>query len=244
MNEIKKIPILILHGWGSTMSGGKYTQLKHLLAKKGFRVFTPDLPGFGKNPLQKEVLVFQDYIRFVHEFITKSIRAKKIILLGHSFGGRIAIRFTSEYPHLVERLILTGASGIPRPLPSLKKKLVYSITKVTRPIFSVPPFSYFYKLFRKAVYYSIGEMDYYKAGNLSETFKNVYRVSILPDLKHITIPTLIVWGENDTFTPLVDGRVIHEGIKSSRLIVFPDTTHKLPYEKASEFAKEIERFLL
>lgn len=243
MNKERNIPIVILHGWGVTMSGQKYSELKELLEKGGYRVYAPDLPGFGTNPLDKAALHFEDYIQFLHTFIEKNIKVKKVVLIGHSFGGRLAIRFTKEYPKLVEKLILTGASGIPRPLPSLKKRVVYGITKIARPLFSIPPLSFFYKLFRKGVYYSIGEMDYYKAGSLTETFKNVYRVSIVPDLEDITIPTLIVWGEHDTFTPLADGVLIQRKIRDSELVVFPHSSHKLPYENAKDFSKEIMKFL-
>ncbi len=243
MNNAKNIPIVILHGWGSTMSGQKYDVLKKLLEKDGHTVYAPDLPGFGENPLEKKSLIFEDYITFVHDFIAKKIKAKKVILLGHSFGGRIAIRFTRKYPQFVEKLILTGASGIPQK-PSVKKQIFSMITKIARPIFSIPPFSWVYKIIRKFVYRSLGEMDYYKAGSLTETFKNVYKVSIVTDLEDITTPTIIVWGENDTFTPLADGKLMHEKIKNSHLIVVSDATHKLPYEEPQAFVKEIKTFLL
>lgn len=244
MNNAKNVPIVILHGWGVGMSGRKYESLKKLLEKDGHVVYAPDLPGFGDNPLSKEKLAFEDYIQFVYDFITQKINKKKVILLGHSFGGRIAIRFSAQYPEMVERLILTGASGIPRALTSLKKRVVYKITKMTRLLFLIPPFSLFYSLFRKLVYYSIGEMDYYKAGTLAETFKNVYQVSIEPDLEKITVPTLIVWAADDTFTPLADGILMHEKIKNSQLIIIPAATHKLPYEKPKEFVQAIYSYLL
>lgn len=244
MNNAKNVPIVILHGWGSGMSGKKYHVLKKILEKDGYTVYAPDLPGFGDNELEKSALSFEDYLQFVHDFIVKKIKEKKVILLGHSYGGRIAIRFSAQYPDMVKRLILTGASGIPRALPSIKKRVVYGITKITRPLFAIPPISFFYKLFRKLVYYSIGEMDYYKAGSLQETFKNVYQVSVAPDLEKIIVPTLIVWAQEDTFTPLADGILMHEKIKNSKLIIIPGASHKLPYEKPKEFAQAICSYLI
>lgn len=239
-------PILILHGWAKDITGARYHVLKKLFEKKGYTVFCPDLPGFGTNILKKESLEFEDYVEFVRRYtvqILKQTKAKKIVLLGHSFGGRIAIRFANRYPELLKRLILIGASGIPRPLPSLKKKIIYGVTKVVRPLFAIPPFSLLYTMFRKAAYYAIGEMDYYKAGNLSETFKNVYRVSIADDLEKITAPTLIVWGENDTTVPLNDGAYMHRHIRNSKLAVIEGATHKLPYEHPEAMLKEIVAFL-
>lgn len=237
-----KKTIVILHGWGSTVSGERYKEVKKLLEKNGFSVFTPDMPGFGKSTLKKEELFFDDYVDFVKDFL-KEKKLKKIILLGHSFGGRVAIHFTALYPQSVLSLVLTGASGIPRPLPSLKKKIVYTITKISRPIFSIPPFSFFYALFRKLVYYSIGEMDYYKSGSLAKTFQNVYKVSIVDDLEKISVPTYIIWGEKDTITPLADGLLMHQKIHGSKLKIISSATHKLPYESPRIFAEEILTFL-
>lgn len=241
-----KTPILILHGWVKDGKGEKYDAIKHILEKKGYPVFLPDLPGFGSNTLKKEELFFDDYVAFIQKYIseiTKQTEAKKVILVGHSFGGRIGIRFASLYPNMVDTLVLTGASGIQRPLPSLKKKVVFIVTKIIRPIFLVPPMSVFYRFFRKLIYYSIGEMDYYKAGSLTQTFKNVYKVDITEDLEKITVPTMLIWGEKDTFTPLVNGEFMHRHIKNSKLVIIPDATHRLPYDKPKEFVDAVLDFI-
>lgn len=243
---MKKI-IVLLHGWSSTMTNKRYQSAKELLEKQGFIVYIPDLPGFGENSIiEKESLEFEDYISFVHTYIVdilKKTKQKQVILIGHSFGGRIAIKFTSLYPQIVSNLILTGASGIPRPLPSVKKKLVFAATKILRPFFVVPPFSFAYKFFRKLIYYSIGEMDYYKAGKLTQTFKNVYKVSIQEDLEKISVPTLLVWGEKDITIPVKDAKLMHEFIKNSELVIIPNATHRLPYEMPVEFTNEIIKFV-
>ncbi|MBI2033125.1 MAG: alpha/beta hydrolase [Candidatus Levybacteria bacterium] len=244
MLKKQTIPIVLLHGWSATITVEKYGELKKLLETEGYIVYTPYLPGFGDNPLPKEELFFDDYVAFVHEFITKKIKAQKAILMGHSFGGRVAIRFTSLYPSLVEKLVLIDASGIQRSLPSTKKRIVYFATKITRPLFSVVPFSLFYRFFRKAVYLAIGEMDYYSAGKLTKTFKNVYKIDVSEDLKKIGVPTLIVWGELDTTTPLVDGKYMHSYISGSKFVIIPGATHKLPNERPKELAQTILPFLV
>lgn len=241
-----KTPIVILHGWAKDMSGKKYDAIKKILESQGYRVYVPDLPGFGSNTVKKEELFFDDYVSFVYDYIAtilKTTKEKKVILLGHSFGGRVAIRFTSLYPGKIKMLLLTGASGILRPLPSLKKKIVFALTKGVKPFFLVPPLSLFYKFFRKLVYYSIGEMDYYKAGSLTQTFKNVYKVSVADDLQKINVPTLIIWGEKDTITPLADGEYMHTHINNSKLVVMPDASHKLPYENPKKFTHAVLSFL-
>jgi len=239
-----KEPIVILHGWGSTVSGQKrFGEVKQLLEKKGYTVFTPDLPGFGSNTLKKEELFFEDYVAFVKEFLQQQ-KLKKITLIGHSFGGRIAIAFAAKYPDLVGRLILVSASGIPHPLPSGKKKLAYIATKIAKPLFSIPPCSWFYQYFRKAVYYAIGEMDYYKAGSLTKTFRNIVEVNITQDLPKIKTPTLIIWGEEDTFVPVADGMVMYEKIKGSQIVIEKNEGHKFPYDNPKAFVAIVLKFVL
>lgn len=238
-----KDPILILHGWGRFPAGQhRFNEVKLLLERRGYTVFTPDLPGFGSNPLKKEELFFDDYLKFVKKFIEEN-KVRKVVLLGHSFGGRIAIAFSARYPQLVSKLILVSPSGIPHPLPSMRKKAVFILTKIIKPFFSLPVVSNFYTLFRKLVYYALGEMDYYKAGNLSKTFKNIYQVSIIEDLPKVKAPTLLVWGANDTFVPVADGMVMHEKIKKSQLVIEKDAGHKFPYENPEKFIKDIVPFL-
>lgn len=242
MKTSTKPPIIILHGWAKEMSGKRYNGIKKLLEKKGYTVFAPDLLGFGTSLLNKNSLELDDYVQFVKQYI-ETKKLSHVILLGHSFGGRIAIKFAATYTEKLKALILTGASGIPRPLPSLKKKIVFVGTKIFRPLFVIPPLSLFFSFFRKLVYYSIGETDYYKSGNLSQTFKNVYKVSILSDLPHIKVPTLLVWGENDAFTPLADGREMERLIPGATLVVVKNQGHRLPYENPELFLNACTTFL-
>lgn len=242
MKITTKSPIIILHGWGREVCGKKYNEIKNLLEKNGFEVFAPDLPGFGDSVLNKNALEFEDYLSFVNDFILKQ-KLKDVILIGHSFGGRIAIKFAAKYPQKVKSLILIAASGIQRPLPSLKKKAVFVATKILRPFFYIPPLSLFFKFFRKLVYFSIGEMDYYKAGKLAETFKNIYQVSVLDDLPKIKAPTLLVWGENDKVVPVDDGKTMEQLIPNSKLIVIKNEGHKIPYENPKVLNKVITEFI-
>ena len=225
---MKKPTIAILHGWGA--SSKSFLETKQLLEDEGFDVKVPDLPGFNDKPLTKNPMTFEDYVSFVKDFIGK----EPVILLGHSFGGRIAIRVAREYPKLVNKLILTGASGLVGPLTA-KQKAVSVFAKTGKQLGL--------GVFRKSLYSFIGEWDYYLAGPLRETFKNIYRVSIREDLVHITVPTLLVWGECDRAVPLADGKEIESRIKSAKLIVVPGASHKLPYEMPHVFVEKILPFL-
>ncbi|HSD99023.1 MAG TPA: alpha/beta hydrolase [Patescibacteria group bacterium] len=237
-----KDPVVILHGWGYFNPGQhRFLEVKKLLERKKYIVFTPDLPGFGSNILKKEQLFFEDYVDFVKEFLEKQ-KLKRVTLIGHSFGGRIAIAFATSHPTYISKLILVAPSGIPHVL-SLKKRFVQFLAKQAKHIFILPFTQLLYKPARKLLYKSIGEMDYYKSGNLTKTFKNVYAVSILNYLKKITQPTLILWGEKDTFVPVADGVLMHQRIGNSQLVIEKNEGHKFPYENPKLFVKDILSFL-
>ena len=75
-----KTPVIILHGWAKDMTGQRYETLATILQNSGYTVYMPDLPGFGNNLLvHKKALYFEDYVQFVHDFIIKTVKAKKVI---------------------------------------------------------------------------------------------------------------------------------------------------------------------
>ena len=172
-------------------------------------------------------------------------KQKKIILIGHSFGGRIAIKYAAKYPEKIERLILTGAAGIKRKL-TLKQKILFILAKTGKIIFSLPVINNFqkpvYKLFSKIAWKR--KKDYYNASpRMKEIMKNVLAEDLTDCLKEIKNPTLLVWGREDKTTPLVDGEIMNEKIKKSELKIIDGANHSLPYQKAEEFTKIVEEFI-
>src|SRR5581483_1422425 len=225
-------PILILHGWGT--SGKKYNELQKLLEAKKFKVFSPDLPGFGSESLKKD-MTLSDYAEFVRSYLKKK-RIEKPIIIAHSFGSRVAAKLAVESPDFIHKLVITGSPLIRQPL-SVRKKVFSLVARIGKGI--TPSFAR--ESLRKVLYRGVGEVDYLKAGKLSETFKNVVNEDLKNILHKISAPTLIVWGKNDTFVPLRVGKNIAEKIKSSTLKVV-DGTHKLPYENPKLFFETIFPF--
>ena len=240
-----------------------------------YSILIPDLPGFGKSEEPKENWKLDDYVEFVDEFVKKTGRKsgfelvgnilekmqegstvlrglwnqrsqqQKIILIGHSFGGRMAIKYAAKYPEKIDRLILTGAAGIKHKL-NLKQKLLFILVKTGKLIFSLPVVNFLrnpiYKLFSKIA--RSRKKDYYGASpRMKEIMKNVLVEDLTDYFDKIKTPTLLVWGKKDKTTPLSDGKIMNEKIKDSELIVIDDANHSLPYQKPKEFAKIIEEFI-
>lgn len=232
-----KYPIVILHGWRK--QGKDYAELQGLLAQKGYAVFAPDMPGFGIEKLTKPVMHIDDYVVFVLDFLKKK-KLKKVILIGHSFGGRVGAKLTAEHPEVVEKLILTGAPLIKQKL-SLKNRMLVLVARLTKKSLR---FLFGGARMRKVLYYLLGEWDYYKASpELRETFKAVIAEDIAPNLPLITIPTFIIWGEQDTFVHKKIGKAIAQHVPHASYIEISGGTHKLPYEHPEIFAEKVLKFI-
>jgi pimeloyl-ACP methyl ester carboxylesterase len=232
-----KHTILILHGWG--LSGSSYQTLQHLLEQKGYRVFSLDLPGFGSEPLKNSSMQLSDYVFFVKEFIDKK-KIIKPILIGHSFGGRVAIKYAYTYPQDVDKLILTGVP-IVRHL-SMKKKIAFVLSQLFKIVLS--PFPVSIKQFiRKGMYYLLGEWDYYKSGPLRDTFTNIINEDLTEYVSNLSIPVLLVWGADDRLTPAGDVNKILGLLPQTKFRIIAQQGHKLPYTNPAAFSKALDSFL-
>jgi len=175
----------------------------------------------------------------------KTEEKKKSVLIGHSFGGKIAIRYAIKYPEKIDKLILTGAAGIKNKL-TIKQKIFSILGKTGKLIFSFPVINNFqkpvYKIFSKIA--RSRKKDYYYASpKMKEIMKNILAEEITDYLDKIKTPTLLVWGKKDMTTPPSDGKLMNERIENSKLIITDDANHSLPYQKPKEFAKIVEEFI-
>lgn len=240
------IPVILLHGWG--INSDKYIETAKQICVQGpeYSVFMPDLPGFGKSDGSREAWSVDDYVDLVKKF--SDIQGlKKFILAGHSFGGRVAIKFSVKYPEKVKALVLTGAAGI-KHAPGIKQKIFFILAKAGKIIFSLPMIDQLKKPAQKILYKAAREKDYYEAqGIMRETFKKVIYEDLSPYLEKIKVPTLLVWGAEDKSTPLADGQFMHAKIGlaggHSKLEIVTEAKHNLPYQYSEKFAKIVMEFI-
>lgn len=237
---MKNIPILILHGWN--LSAAKFKPLQDELARRGFQVLCPDLPGFGKEKKPDKPLFLSDYISFVERKLN-SERIEKVILVGHSFGGRIGIKLAVQNPKLFHALILTGTPGI-NPVPGLKILFFLFLAKTGNAIFSLPILSVLKDKLRHLLYKTARATDFYNTDKkMKETFKNIIRENLKPFLSQINLPTLLLWGERDKIVPLDVAYKMNDLIKNSKLVVIPNARHGVVWTNPKEFTQETEKFL-
>lgn len=207
-------PILILHGWGSCAKN--WGRVKELLEGQGCKVFVPDLPGFGENPQPLKPWSLDDYTEWLKEFCEKN-NLSQVFLLGHSFGGGVAVKYALNYPESIKKLFLV-APAIVR-----KKTFKKEIMKKTAKIFSFLPLSV-----KKIIYRKIIGSDYPLAkGPMRETYLKIINEDLSRELVKVSAPTLLIWGKKDDVLPIKNAYFIKEKIKNSKLIVIPEANHDL-----------------
>ncbi len=233
--------MIILHGWGA--SAKSYDKLKPLLEQKGISVFVFDLPGFGNESAPESAWSVDDYGNWVENKI-KGSGIGKFVLYGHSFGGRIAIKFAAKYPEKLAGLVLCDAAGI-TPRPKAKISIFCAMSKIGKIIFSLPILRYFQPIVRKIEYFLAGSRDYYYLQNpiMKEVFKKVISEDLTEYLDKINKPTLIVWGKNDKMTPVSDAYSMNDKIEGSELVVLNDVGHSPHLECPQALADIIGSFV-
>jgi len=220
--------LLILHGWGS--KSANWHKTAELISKKKVKVIIPDLPGFGKSNKPPYVWNFDEYCTFLKEF-TDYLKIDRFCLLGHSFGGALAIKFSFKFPQKIIKLFLVSAACIRK--KTLKKKALFIVSKIFK-IFSFVP------MIKKAFYKFIVKSDYPATkGFMRKTYLNIIREDLTPIFEHIKVPTTIIWGEKDNVTPLKQAELIKSKIKNSKLIIIPQGTHDLERQMPEELVKNI-----
>ena len=233
-------PLLILHGWGG--SSDSWIKTQEILAKNGFKVITPDLPGFGKSITPLKPWEVRDYSNFISS-LTKELNLSTLFLLGHSFGGRIAVKFTLAFPEKVRKLILCDASGI-KGRTGVKTWFIYKVAKIGNAILSPKILARFKDRTRNLFYIFIRHHDYVKAdGTMKETLKKVCQEDLLPLLSEIKTKTLIVWGDKDRMVPLKFAHIFKKSIENSELIILPKIGHSPHLETPGTLAEIILSFL-
>ncbi|MDO4702074.1 MAG: alpha/beta hydrolase [Erysipelotrichaceae bacterium] len=229
----KKQSVILLHGWGqnTTMMQAIQEGLHPY-----FTVYNLDFPGFGKSDALQQAWSTIDYTDFLAKFI-KALNIQNPILIGHSFGCRIALRYASQYP--VYKMILTGAAGL-KPKRGFDYYVKVTTYKLLKQIFKLP----FLTKYKESMQSKFGSTDYKNASPiLRETLVKVVNEDIKPLLKDIQAETLLVFGSHDQATPLWMGKVMEKTMPNATLIVFEQDDHYAYFHQAQRFNLVLEAFL-
>ncbi len=233
--------VCLLHGWGAKAE--LFEGIIDVLAAK-YHVVAPNLPGFGGSDEPPEVWSVDDYTDFVIEFL-RQFNADKIILLGHSYGGRIIIKLSNrqELPFKIDKNILVDAAGI-MPHRSLGYKLRVRMYKLGKAILKSSLISKAFPQALNKLQKKFGSADYAAASPVMRgCLVKAVNEDLEPLLSGINAETLLIWGDKDTATPLSDAKKMEKQIKGSGLVVFSGAGHYSFLEQPYLFARVIKSFL-
>lgn len=235
--------LLLIHG-GIGDAHLHWSAAIPLLAHE-FRVIAPDLPGFGKsdplpNPTTTDLL---SWLRLLLD----NRKIDQAVIVGNSHGGLIARLYAAGNPTAVPALILVNGGGVPDVPPAL------------RFIERVPGLSqaFFYLFGRMGTGKGMVERLLHNRSFVDETFlatmKNAgpslarhMRMTVsspMPQERNPMVPTLILWGANDSFAPLSEGKAVRDSIPGSELVEIAECGHMPQLETPDVFVWQIETFL-
>lgn len=217
IDEGKGDAVLLLHGWGSNYKS--LTPLINLLKDK-YRVLAIDYPGFGESSELRESFSIDDYADIVCSFLIE-LGINKVILVGHSYGGRIILKLNSRenLGFKIEKNVLIDAAGL-KDHKDLKTLIKIHTFKTLKKLTKLMPIDEEKKSeLERELKIKFGSSDYSKASKvMQETLVKAVNEDLTDLLKHMR-ETLLIWGDEDKVTPMWMARKMESEIKGSGLVI-------------------------
>jgi pimeloyl-ACP methyl ester carboxylesterase len=234
-------PLVLVHGLGG--QAADWQKLAPFLTKAGFRVYLPDLPGYGESEQPANFSYSTPDEAFIVVGFLDAAGLKQVDLGGWSMGGWIVQRVASDHPDRVRRLLLFDSAGLYRkpdwntalftPASPAELDQLDVLLMPKPPV--VPGFIArdFLRTSQRNAWVIHRALDSMLTGR--DVTDN-----LLPDLK---MPVLIVWGAEDRITPLSQGEKIHKLISQSQLEVIGGCGHLAPNECADQIGPIVVKFV-
>jgi len=212
-------PVLFLHGWGgntNTMNSLSQPISSHR------KTVSLSMPGFGSSPDPSEEWGSWDYVEAIHQWLNLN-GFKKIDIVSHSFGGRVAIGLAHRYPNSVNKMVLIGSAGLV--LPRSSRVWVKLLIARTINLFGNLVRGEFNEKLqaRKS---KLGSADWIAASPIMRRILGrVIREELSFEMREIKAQTLLLWGINDTAVPVKLGKRMNQLIQHSKFTILPNAGH-------------------
>lgn len=236
--------IVLLHGWGC--DGSLMAPVARALTGDA-RVLTVDFPAHGKSGRPPQPWGVPDFAACLRELLLR-LDFLPCGVVAHSFGGRVTILLAAEHPEMFTRLVLTGAAGIrPKPTEAARKR-----SETYRKLKGLCEGAKKWKIFgtlperaEESLRKKFGSRDYNALdAEMRQTFVKVISQDLTPYLPRIQQPTLLLWGTEDTETPLWMGQEMERSIPDAALIPLEGGTHFAYVEQPARFNAIVRKFLV
>lgn len=248
--------VLLVHGLVSDAT--TWTRALDELVGRGLRVIAPDLLGHGQSDKPADGYGLAHFAESMSDLL-RSLAADPATVVGHSYGGAVAMQVAHAHPEQVERLVLVAAGGLGRQvhpilraasLPGADRVLGLMVNRQTAAFYRDPRLHRQLRLSPDA----IANLGRAGGGLVSASGRSAFfatlRSAINPqgqlgsmlelDYVDLDLPTLIVWSEHDPVLPVAHARATHAYLRNSRLEIFPGTTHQPHHHSARRFVDAVE----
>ncbi len=218
--------IVLLHGWGQNI------QMMEPIGNNlsNYYITILDLPGFGNSSEPSDALTIYDYKEILRKFL-ENLKIENPIIMGHSFGGRIAICYAAE--EKVEKLVLFGSPCVRHERKNTKEKVLKGLKKL-------PGMNKIGEYMKKY----IGSDDYKKASPIMrEILVNTVNEDLSDCAKEIKCPTLLIWGTLDNAAPIEEAKELEELLVDGALIELEGCTHYAYLEALPQVINILNNFL-
>jgi pimeloyl-ACP methyl ester carboxylesterase len=222
----QNVKIVALHGWGRTRE-----DFKSLLVRPG--TLCLDLPGFGSSPEPTEAWGAAGYADQLATALKPIVeRTGPVIVVGHSFGGRVATCLAANHPRLVAGLLLIGVPLIrSKPhRPTLRFRLARWLNKM----------GLYGNDRMERLRHRKGSADYRAAtGIMRDIFVRVVNEDYTDELNRIECPTALLWGCNDSAAPLAQAEVAAKHVSNLLEFTKVDAGHDVHLSNPDELHRLI-----
>lgn len=224
--------VIFLHGWG----GNKDSFRGAMNALSNHDCVSVDFPGFGEECAPEKSFSVEDYASWLHSKLLVLGKTNNLVLVGHSFGGRVAMVYAVKFAKNVEKVVLVDSAGI-KPKLKINKLIKFISFHFCKGCVKIG----LYSKERLALHGS----DDWKSlpQNMKGTFVKVIKQDLSSFAKEIKAKTLIVWGKEDKETPLYMAKKLNKLITKSKLVVFENAGHFSYIDKHQEFVDIVNNFI-
>lgn len=235
--------VVLLHGWGC--SGALMKSVADALSPD-MTVLSIDFPAHGGSGRPPEPWGVPDFAEALRELLIR-LDFLPCAVVAHSFGVRVSIYLASTYPEMFTKLVFTGGAGIkPQPTEESKKRAAryQQWKKINIAIKKVKLFEPLARRMEEALREKYGSADYNALDEeMRKTFVKVVNLDLSDRLREIQQPTLLLWGDRDTATPLWMGQQMEKDILDAGLVVLEGGTHFAYVEQPARFNAITHHFL-
>lgn len=233
--------VVLLHGWGANIK--LFSDIITLLSSQ-YRVIALDMPGFGESDEPNTPWCVDDYVDFVIDFLM-GFDVKKVTFLGHSFGGRVIIKMfeKSRLPFEITKIILVDSAGV-KPKKTFKQKYKIRMFKLGKKVLSLKPVRLMFPDALENLRAKSGSADYNAASPIMrQTLVRVVNEDLTHLFERVTPPTLLIWGKDDTATPVSDAELMEKLMPDAGKVIFENCGHYSFLDCRGAFLRVLASFM-